>query len=275
MEHPLHVTRSTAHANLHSWNGTYHVPYIPGVQKFAPLIVYTAICDLALRPNGSVKVAFAALVGVVYLNLLFQGFLNLEKGIIGGDWTPGNIALAEDGVRAIDFEATFGKNIQNAQFFSYFLHSPSTPVHATSETATRPRSMENWHQKVFYDAACGVSLRQKSLNMYQCQFLELVAKTFRAPHGLANCLSERTLILGQRHLSNSYLSHEVPVAQETSAPDNNEKKEGPTSHPTSGDRNKRLRTRKTVAFRAFSEHKRLFTWKEGKFVFKDKGKSQS
>ena len=153
------VTRSTAHPKMRCWGGANHVPCISGVQKFVPRIVSNATCDLSPRPKSPKKLAFAALFAVVYLDHLLQALLNLEKGIIGAEWTLGNIAIAQDGVRALDLEAYIrlaegrwpegSSKTRKSNFFA-------------AEVAAELRAIEHRREQVRYDTACGMSPQEKT-----------------------------------------------------------------------------------------------------------------
>ena len=56
-----HNTCSKRHAKIHPWDGTYHIPYISGVQEFVPLVVYDVMCNLAIQSTPSAELASTAL----------------------------------------------------------------------------------------------------------------------------------------------------------------------------------------------------------------------
>ena len=60
--------------------GTYHMPYVSWGTEMCSFIAYNAICDLAVRPTPSAKLAPAALCPVVYPNLPPQALSNMERG---------------------------------------------------------------------------------------------------------------------------------------------------------------------------------------------------
>ena len=72
----------------HSWGKSYSLSYVSCAPQFVLLIVYDVLRELS-RSREEFKISavltFATLSGPLYLNLLFQPLVSLDKRIAGGD----------------------------------------------------------------------------------------------------------------------------------------------------------------------------------------------
>ena len=77
------------------------------MHRYVPIFLYSALYDLTFDTpcSDSSRKAPATAFPMASSDLLFQSIANVPKGIVGGDWTQGDLAPYEHGVGVIDNEA--------------------------------------------------------------------------------------------------------------------------------------------------------------------------